>query len=229
MGLFPQDAPPERLCGSYLHSAYPPKLWPLRRDQTLGQIIERIEKWEAEAANADSDSELPDDLAQGEMILPVGPVHAGVIGPGRFYFRVAGDVIRDLAIKLGYAHKGVERLFQSKFSLRDGWKLAERITGDSAFSHSLAYCQAVESLARVKVSLRAEYLRALFIELERITNHIGDTAAIAHDVAFDLLASNLAVLCEKMLRLNAHVAGHRLLRGLNRPGGIALPQPLDAD
>jgi Ni,Fe-hydrogenase III large subunit len=214
--------------GNYLHSAYPPQLWPLRRDQAIEQILTQISEW-AEGDGSNTVDETPAQLESGEVILPVGPVHASVIEPGRFYFRVAGDEIRDVQIKLGYTHKGVERLFQSSFSLRDGWRLAECIAADSAFAHSLAYCQAVESLTCVRVPCRAEYLRALFMELERIGNHIADVAAIAHDIASVLLASILAELREKMLRLNDRIAGHRLLRGLNRPGGIELKRPLSAD
>lgn len=72
-------------------------------------------------------------------------------------------------------------------------------------------------------------LRALFLELERMANHIGDCGALAHDVAYDVVASELAALRERLLQLNADLAGHRLLRGLNRPGGIRLPQALDLD
>lgn len=225
MGLFPQGQPRDALCGSFLHrTAYPRALFPLRRDRTLAQICEQVN-----ACVPPPEDEPCAELAPGEMILTVGPVHAGVIPPGRFDFRIAGEVIQGLDLRLGYTHKGLERLFQSKYALADGWKLAEYVEADSAFAHSLAYCRAVEALARAEVPARAEYLRALFVELERISNHIADTAAIAHDVAFELFASDLAVLREEMLRLNARVAGHRLLRGLNRPGGICLNEPLALD
>jgi Ni,Fe-hydrogenase III large subunit len=69
-------------------------------------------------------------------------------------------------------------------------------------------------------------VRGLCLELERVANHIGDCGALAHDVAAELAASELAALREQLLRLNAEAFGHRLLRGLNRPGGIVLPQSL---
>lgn len=227
MGIFPEGVPRDRLCGSYLHrTAYPRGLFPLRRDQTLAQVCQQVEAYVPQPEPA----EMPrDELAPGEMILTVGPVHAGVIPPGRFDFRIAGEAIRGLDMRLGYTHKGLERLFQSKYPLADGWKLAEFVEADSAFAHSLAYCRAVEAIVHSEVPAAAEYARALFVEMERITNHIADTAAIAHDVAFELFASDFAVLREKMLRLNAHATGHRLLRGLNRPGGICLSKPLPLD
>jgi NADH:ubiquinone oxidoreductase subunit D len=83
--------------------------------------------------------------------------------------------------------------------------------------------------AESKLTEEAEFLRGLFLELERIYNHVGDTAALAHDVALDLIASELMVIREELVRLNASITGHRYLCGLNRPGGIVLPQPLDTD
>ena len=125
--------------------------------------------------------------------------------------------------QLGYKHRGIEKQFQTYFSLIDGWKLAEKISGDSSFSHSLAYCHAVEALANIEVPARAIWLRGLFLELERLYNHISDCASLAHDVAFDIVASEISVINEYLVRLNAELTGHRRLRGVNRPGGIALP------
>ncbi len=158
-----------------------------------------------------------------EVLFSVGPIHAGIIEAGRFSFHIAGEIMDDVDIQLGYKHKGLEKLFQTKFSLVDGWQLAEKVSGDSSFSHSLAYCHAIEALARIEVPTRAVWLRGLFLELERLYNHIGDCAALARDVAFDIVASEIAVIREHLVRLNAELTGHRLLRGVNRPGGIALP------
>jgi Ni,Fe-hydrogenase III large subunit len=162
-------------------------------------------------------------LPDGMLFLPVGPIHAGIIEAGHFRFHVAGEVIENLDIRLGYKFRGLEKLFQAQYTVEKGYELAERVSGDSSFAHSMAYCQAAEALAGSEPLPRAAlYWRGLFLELERIYNHINDVGALVHDMAFDLVASEIAVLREKIVRLNQHLTGHRLLHGVNRPGGIVL-------
>ncbi|MEW5720168.1 MAG: NADH-quinone oxidoreductase subunit C, partial [Chloroflexota bacterium] len=211
---------------SWLHAPYPADLFPLRRDRTNAQLKQAVDAYNRDGLDRSTPVETM-SVNPGSLLLSVGPVHAGIIEPGRFVFRIAGEVIDDLTIFLGYAHKGIERLFQTRLTLMDGWRLAEQVSGDSAFAHGLAYCRAVETLANAPPSPAAELLRGLFLELERIYNHIGDVAALAQDVALEQIASEIAVVRENLVRLNAAIAGHRYLRGLNRPGGICLPQPLD--
>jgi Ni,Fe-hydrogenase III large subunit/Ni,Fe-hydrogenase III component G len=223
LGAFP-ETPADRgqWRRAFLHAPYPDHLWPLRRDRTLSNLSERIRAhtW---TPNSGSPSEHPGMFQAPDCeIIPVGPIHAGIIPAGRFLFRTKGEAIQVLNIGLGYCHKGLERLFQDKFTLVNGWKLAERVAGDSSVAHSMAYCQAVEALAGVEPPRPALLLRALFLELERISNHFADLAAIAHDVALDVVASNLSEMRELNLRLHQRICGHRLLRGVNRPGGVQL-------
>lgn len=233
MGLFPQENSPAQLGdllprvvnGDWLHPQfYPPELTPLCRHHSTKDILAAIQQY---GKRPDMDR-LPQPK-NGEWLLSVGPVHAAIIAPGRFLFRLAGEVVEEVTIRLGYTHKGIERIFQTDYRLDEGWQLAEYVAGDSAFAHSLAYCLAAEALAHNQPPRAASLLRALFLESERIANHIGDCAALAHDVAYDLAASELAALREEMLRLHERMAGHRLLRGINRPGGIILPSDLDVE
>lgn len=83
---------------------------------------------------------------EGVFEVPVGPVHAGIIGPGHFRFSCAGEPIINLEIRLGFTHRGVEKLLENKNSY-DGVKIAECVSGDASFSHSLAYCRAIEKIS----------------------------------------------------------------------------------
>jgi Ni,Fe-hydrogenase III large subunit len=157
----------------------------------------------------------------------VGPIHAAIIEAGQFRFDGAGELVERMTIRHGYKHRGVEKLFETQYTLDDGWKLAERVAGDASFSHALAYCQAVESLASIEVPDLALYWRGLFLELERIYSHIGTATILVHDIVLDLIASDMAVLRERCLRLNRQLAGHRLLRGINRVGGVAFERTID--
>ncbi|HYN78730.1 MAG TPA: hypothetical protein VES73_13175, partial [Lamprocystis sp. (in: g-proteobacteria)] len=128
---------------------------------------------------------------------------------------------------LWFTHRGIEKLFEGR-RLMDGGELAGVVTGDSAFAHSLAYCLAVESLADFAAPPVLQHWRALLLELERIVNHMADCAAIVHDMAFDALSSPLTVVQEQAVRLAQELTGNRLLRGVNRPGGMVLPAEAQA-
>lgn len=158
---------------------------------------------------------------EGEGIyeIPVGPVHAGIIEPGHFRFSVAGEEIVALEPQLGYTHKGSEKLFEV-LSLKDKVRLSERISGDSSFAHSLAFCMALENLRDIKIPEKANYLRIIFAELERIANHFGDIGFIMNDTGFAFGGSNGARLREYIMQWNEKLTGSRFLREVNTIGGV---------
>ena len=161
------------------------------------------------------------NTVEGEGIfeVPVGPVHAGIIGPGHFRFSVAGEPIINLGIRLGFTHRGVEKLFEKKNYL-EAIGLSERISGDSGFAHSLAFAIAAEKIAGVSVSGQVSYLRGIFLELERMYNHVNDIGGIAVDVGFSFPAACASVIKEALLQLNEKLTPSRYLRNVNAVGGI---------
>ncbi|GAA3784564.1 NADH-quinone oxidoreductase subunit C [Streptomyces coacervatus] len=157
----------------------------------------------------------------GVYEIPVGPVHAGLIEPGHFRFSVVGETILKLKARLWFVHKGIERLFQGR-SVAAGLPLAERISGDTAVGHALAYCLAVEEAIGTAVPEQAQCARALLLELERLHNHVADLGMLCNDVGYGILNAHAQRIREQLLRLNHTVTGHRLLRGGVVPGGSAL-------
>ena len=158
---------------------------------------------------------------EGIYEIPVGPIHAGIIEPGHFRFSVAGEQIISLEARLGWVHKGVEKLFET-LPLEKTVMLSERISGDSAFSHSLAFCGALESLTGTDVPRRAQYLRVMFAELERLTMHIFDIGNIAgNGTGFTFMAAQGFRMVENMRRLCAELCGNRFWRDINVPGGVS--------
>ena len=154
----------------------------------------------------------------GVYEIPVGPVHAGIIEPGHFRFSVVGETILATRARLWFVHKGIERLFQGR-PIAAGVELAERISGDTAVGHTLAYCLAVEDACGCVVPDAAQVLRAVLLELERLYNHVADVGALCNDVGFGVVHAHALRIRERLLRLNAEVTGHRLLRGGITPGG----------
>jgi Ni,Fe-hydrogenase III large subunit len=151
--------------------------------------------------------------------VAVGPVHAGVIEPGHFRFQCHGENVFHLEISLGYQHRGVEKAMLGGPDKRS-IHYAETLAGDTTVGHASAYCQVVEALARCQKTPRAQSLRGVALELERLANHVGDLGALANDVAYLPTASYCGRLRGDFLNLTATLCGSRFGRGLVRPGGV---------
>jgi Ni,Fe-hydrogenase III large subunit/Ni,Fe-hydrogenase III component G len=194
------------------HAFWPKDYFPLRKGPALPEKFE------------DDGTPFPFLPVGGEGVyeIPVGPVHAGIIEPGHFRFSVVGETVIDLKIRLYFTHKGTEKLFEGK-APADGVELAERISGDTTVGHSLAYCQALEALAGVQVPARAQYIRVVLLEMERLYNHVADFGMICNDTGFAVAHSHCFRIRERLLRLNKLLTGNRLLRGGIVLGGVRHP------
>ena len=159
---------------------------------------------------------------RGEEVheVGVGPIHAGIIEPGHFRFQCHGEVVHHLEIQLGYQHRGLEALLSAGPDRRS-LALAESVCGDATVAHAWAHCMAREALADCAPSLRAEGLRALALELERLANHIGDLGAIGGDIGFLPATAYFGRMRGDFLNLLTALSGSRYGRGLLRPGGAA--------
>src|SRR6516225_1518246 len=143
-GLVPTDHPDLRRLP--LHQFWPADYHPLLKDVILRRDF------------ADDGRPYPFRRVEGEGIyeITVGPVHAGIIEPGHFRFSVEGETIVNLETRLYFVHKGIEKLFESQTPMR-GIELAERISGDSAVAHALAFSIAVETAAGIEAPARATH------------------------------------------------------------------------
>ncbi len=207
-GLTPEGHPEPR--SIILHENWPEGVYPLRKDF----------KWDERPKQGNTPFEFRKISGEGIYELPVGPVHAGIIEPGHFRFHLAGEEILLLEPRLGYQHKGTEKLFET-LSLDRTPALAERISGDSSFSYALLWCQAIEKLAGIEVPARAQYLRTIFAELERLANHFGDIGAIMTDTGFNFGGAQGSRLREQVMRINDRLTGSRFLRGTCVFGGVS--------
>jgi Ni,Fe-hydrogenase III large subunit len=159
--------------------------------------------------------------AEGESLhqIPVGPVHAGIIEPGHFRFTANGEAVVRLEARLGYVHKGIERLMEGA-PLDRAARLAGRVSGDSTVAYALAFARAVEAALGIDVPGRGAWLRALMAELERLANHFGDIGAICNDAAFAMMHAQCGHLREQVLRVADKCFGHRLMMDRVVPGGV---------
>jgi Ni,Fe-hydrogenase III large subunit/Ni,Fe-hydrogenase III component G len=209
LGLRPQGHPDPRPL--ILHGDWPEDLHPLQKDYPVDRHAPRVENRE---------SFMPYD-SEHVTEVPVGPIHAGIIEPGHFRFGTIGDQILHLDARLFFTHRGLEKVSEG-MPLTKALFLAERICGVCALSHSVAYAQAIEMAGNVKIPPRALYLRTLFLELERLYNHIGDVGNICAGFGFQAGVSQGARLKEELQQLNERITGHRYLRGVISLGGMRI-------
>lgn len=153
--------------------------------------------------------------------VAVGPVHAGVIEPGHFRFQCYGEEVEHLEIALGYQRRGIERSIIA-WPEKKRIHLMETAAGDTTVGHALAYSIAIEALSGEVPEPRAEVIRGIALELERMANHIGDLGALAGDVGYLPTKSFCGRLRGEVLNLSAELCGNRFGRGIVRPGGVGV-------
>ncbi|MCP5407272.1 MAG: NADH-quinone oxidoreductase subunit C [Chromatiaceae bacterium] len=194
------------------HRAWQEGVYPLRNDYpATGNSPRR--------APADADYPFGRILGSGVYEIPVGPVHAGIIEPGHFRFQAVGEKVLSLEERLGYVHKGIEKIAVGRDPVGLA-RLAGRVSGDSTVAHTWAACMAMERAAALDIPPRALAIRAILAERERIANHLGDIGAICNDVGFAFAHMQFGRLREDWLRANRSEFGHRLLMDLIVPGGV---------
>jgi hypothetical protein len=196
MGIHPTDGGNHR---KWLrHAAWPGNVHPLRKSFDIA----------ARFPLEEDNYPFVEVTGKGVHEIAVGPVHAGIIEPGHFRFSVVGERVLRLEERFGYKHKGIEKRFEG-MTLQQGAKLAGRISGDTTVGFAWAYAQAVETVTRTTPPERALWLRALFLELERLLNHIGDLGYLGNDAALAFGFSQFWILKEDLLRMNGELFGHR--------------------
>ncbi|MBR1696767.1 MAG: NADH-quinone oxidoreductase subunit C [Anaerovibrio sp.] len=207
-GLVPKGHPDLRPL--VLHETFPEDFYPLRKNVKVNAKVRGERQFKVRTAKG-----------EGLFEVPVGPIHAGIIEPGHFRFSQAGEAMLQLDAKLFYTHRGIEKAVEGKTPY-EALPIVERICGACSVSNTWSFCQAVEKAVSVKVTRRAEIIRTLLMELERITNHVGDIGNIPAGVGFNPAISLGGRLKEKPMRLNESVAGNRFLRGMIIPGGVSM-------
>jgi Ni,Fe-hydrogenase III large subunit len=193
------------------HGAWPADFFPLRRDSDAAQQFEFQQ------------DHYPFVQVGGDGVheIPVGPVHAGIIEPGHFRFSVVGEKVLRLEERLGYVHKGIDKRFES-MALEDAVRLAGRVSGDSTVAYAWAYSMAAEAAVGAAAPARAQWLRALMLERERVGNHLGDLGALGNDAGLAAGLAQFSRLREEWLRANDAAFGHRLMMDCIVPGGTRI-------
>lgn len=161
-----------------------------------------------------------------EITIPIGPQHPALKEPESFNLTLEGERIIDAEVKLGYNHRGIEKACESRNYIQDLY-LIERVCGICSHTHATCFIQAVEEIAKVEVPLRAQFIRTIVGELERVHSHLLWLGVAAHEVGFDTLFMYSWRDREVVMDILALISGNRVNYGINTLGGVR--RDIDAD
>ena len=159
-------------------------------------------------------------MAPGAFAMPIGPVFSDFAESAHFLLETVGEDVIHTIPRFFYKFRGLEKIAEGR-SADHALLLAERFSGTSAFAHGMAFCRAVEAICGIAPSPRAEALRTVWAELERLRHHAAAITGICNSTALVVAASQAALIEEDLLRLSGETARHRYLFGMIRPGGLA--------
>ncbi len=209
-GLLPSGHPDLRPLMLYPEN-WDSSVHPLRKD--YNNLIPDMKKY--------GEYKFKEILGEGIFEVLVGPVHAGIIEPGHFRFSLAGEPVLQLEIRHFWKHRGIEKVCEGK-DFKETLDIISKISGDNNVNIAIGYLEAAESILNIQITERAEYIRVILAELERIWNYVRDVAWIFMDIGFALPAQNLFALQEEFMRLNKNLSGHRFLFNSLTVGGVNL-------
>ncbi|MFT4063965.1 NADH-quinone oxidoreductase subunit C [Paraburkholderia sp.] len=162
--------------------------------------------------------------APGSFTMPVGPIYGGITESAQFFLETVGEEVIFTRPRFFYKYRGIEKIVEGR-QPRDLLLFAERLNGQAAFAHALACVQALETLGGTEVPPRAQWLRVMWAELERLRSHTATIAGICKSTGLSVPTNLAYSLVESLLRLTGEYAGHRYLFGLLEPGGLSCDLP----
>ncbi|MBZ0297146.1 MAG: nickel-dependent hydrogenase large subunit [Anaerolineae bacterium] len=158
-------------------------------------------------------------MSKEQFIIPIGPQHPALKEPGHFTFTVDGEIVTGASVRLGYAHRGIEKAVEGRNWIQNLY-LLERICGICSHIHATAYCLGVEKLAGVSAPPRAQAIRVLVAELERIHSHLLWLGVAAHQAGFDTLFMYSWRDRETVMSILEQLTGNRVNYSANILGGV---------
>ena len=216
LGLEPVGHPdPRRLV---LPDDWPEGLYPLRKDFKFDEKPPREPK---------PYQFRPEKAPESIVRIPLGPIHAMADEPSQFRLFVDGEKIVDVDYRMFYVHRGIEKIAEERFTYNQASFLAERVCGICGYSHSTAYCQAVEDALNIDVPERAEYIRTIMLEIERLHSHLLNLGIACHLAAFDWGFMELFRIRENVMKAAEILSGGRKTYGMNLVGGVRRDIPRD--
>ncbi|MGZ7069951.1 MAG: hydrogenase large subunit [Methanobacterium sp.] len=153
--------------------------------------------------------------------IPIGPIHPGIKEPLRIKLKTEGENVVDAEVDLGYMFRGAEQIARGKPWQKVAY-LAERICGICSNAHPLTLIEGLEKIADFVPSTRAQYLRVIMGELNRIHSHLLANAIYFYALDHETLCIYNLNTREKILDLLEMISGNRIQYGYNIVGGVRM-------
>ena len=162
-----------------------------------------------------------------DLLINVGPQHPSTHGVFRMVLTIDGEVVKDLVPYIGYLHRGAEKLCET-MDFRQGIGFMDRTEYLAAHNAELSYVMAVEALAGLEVPERAQWIRMILCELNRLSSHFMFLGAFGIDVGvFGTPFIYAWRERETIIDLFEEISGDRMMYAYFRPGGLAWDVPLN--
>jgi Ni,Fe-hydrogenase III large subunit/Ni,Fe-hydrogenase III component G len=161
-----------------------------------------------------------DEAPPGTTVVPIGPFHVSLHEPEHFAVYVDGETIKGCDYRGFMTHRGIEKLCQTQVSYNEVPFVAERICGICGSVHACCYAQAVEAAAGIRVPRRAEYIRTVMLEIERLHSHLLWLGIAGHLIGFDTVFMQAWRVREKVMWLSERITGNRKTYGMILIGGV---------
>jgi len=163
---------------------------------------------------------IQEETKKATYTIPVGPIHPALKEPIRLALTVDGEEIVDTDVFVGQVHRGIEWLGMNRNNPIQNIYLAERVCGICNICHPFAYVMAVEHATGITPPVRAEYIRAITAEMERIHSHLLWAGVAAHEIGFDTIFYLTWRVREEIMDLIEYVTGNRVTKAMFQIGGV---------
>ncbi|MFU8890711.1 MAG: NADH-quinone oxidoreductase subunit D [Anaerosomatales bacterium] len=159
-----------------------------------------------------------------ELVVNVGPSHPSTHGVCRVIVHLDGEVVTKAEPVIGYLHRGIEKMAENRTYLQVV-PLTDRLDYVGSMYANWAYCRTVERLAGIQVPERAEYLRVIVCEMQRIASHMMSLGSAAADTGAATMFIYAFDQREKVIEAFEELCGARLTYNYVRPGGVSFEIP----
>lgn len=192
---------------------WPEDLYPLRKDSM-------DYRHRPQPATEEETYEFINVEGEGIVEVPLGPLHITSDEPGHFRLYVDGEHIVDADYRLFYIHRGMEKLAETRMTYDQVTFLADRICGICGYAHNVAYSNSIERALDITVPERANYIRTVLLEVERLHSHLLNLGLACHFIGFDTGFMQFFRVREKSMKMAELLTGTRKTYGMNLIGGV---------